>query len=68
MIMQPKYPDITIQLSGDDGNAFAILGKCHRAIRKAGLPREEWLAFEDEATSDDYNHLLATAMLWFDCD
>lgn len=24
----PKYPDITVQLTGKDGNAFYILGIC----------------------------------------
>lgn len=66
--MAPKYPDITVQLSNQDGNAFLILGYCQRAMKKAGLPKEEWLAFEHEATSGDYDHLLQTAMRWFDCD
>ena len=25
-VMTPKYPDITVQLVGQDGNAFAIMG------------------------------------------
>lgn len=32
----PKYPDITVQLTGKDGNAFYILGICLRAILAAG--------------------------------
>ena len=27
----PKYPDITVQLTGKDGNAFNILGICLQA-------------------------------------
>lgn len=34
--MIPKYPDITVTLTGRDGNAFAILGRCRAAARAAG--------------------------------
>ena len=63
--MNTKYPEITITLTGEDGNAFAILGRCYRAMRRAGL-HEEIQSFTDEATSGDYNHLLRTVMAWFD--
>ena len=64
--MQPKYPHITVHLTGNDGNAFLVLGLCQRAAKKAGLPKEEIDAFREEATSGDYDHLLQTAMRWFD--
>jgi len=54
-----KYPDIDVQITGQDGNAFAILGKVRNA-----LPREVRSEFMTEATSGDFNHLLATAMRW----
>ena len=63
--MTPKYPDITVTLTGEDGNAFAILGQCRKAARNAGLSEEEIADFETEATAGDYNHLLQTAMRWF---
>ena len=50
----PKYPDITVQLTGKDGNAFYILGICLRAMRRAGLSQEECEAFQAEATSGTY--------------
>jgi len=50
-----------VKLIGEDGNAFYILGKVKAALRKAGL-KEEAEKFMKEATSGDYNHLLATAM------
>ena len=62
-----KYPNVRIQLTGNNGNAFAILGLCQRAARKANLPADEIKAFMDEATGGDYDHLLATCMRWFDC-
>jgi len=54
-----KYPDIKVQLTGTDGNAFAILGKVKRA-----LPSDVRAEFVAEATSGDYNNVLATAMRW----
>jgi ABC-type sugar transport system substrate-binding protein len=65
--MNPKHPDITVELAGHDGNAFSVLGRCRKAAREAGLSEEEIATFMAEATADDYDHLLQTAMRWFDC-
>lgn len=62
--MQPKYPEIEVNIIGRDGNAFAILGACDRAAKRK-IPSVEWDSFMDEATSGDYNHLLRTVMKWF---
>lgn len=59
-----KYPDIRVKLSGEDGNAFFILGKVLRAMDKHGVSEEEKKQFEKEATSGDYDNLLATVMKW----
>ena len=64
--MTPKHPDITVTLTGLDGNAFAILGRCRAAARDAGLSDDEVAAFMDEAMAGDYDHLLQTAMRWFE--
>ncbi len=64
--MTPKHPDITVELTGHDGNAFAVLGRCRRAAREAGLSEDEIAAFMAEAAAGDYDHLLQTAMHWFD--
>ena len=32
----PKFPEIDVQLTGEDGNAFAVLGKVSKALRRAG--------------------------------
>lgn len=64
----PKYPDITVKLVGQNGNAFCILGICFRAMREAGLSQEELDNFHDEATSGDYNHLLMICMEWFNVE
>lgn len=57
----PKF-DIDVQLTGQDGNAFMVLGLVQRAMRRGGCSAEDIKSFTDEATSDNYDHLLQTAM------
>lgn len=64
----PKYPHIKVKLSESDGNAFAILGLCLSAAKAAGLSKDKIDAFRSEAMMKDYDHLLGTAMRWFDCE
>jgi Domain of unknown function (DUF4314) len=63
---QPRYPEVQVRLSGEDGNAFAILGRTAAPLRAAGVPQEQIDAFFAEATSGDYDHLLQTTMAWVD--
>jgi hypothetical protein len=60
----PKYPGVVVSMVGEDGNAFAILGRVQKALRDAGVEPEEVRAFVDEATAGDYDQLLATVMRW----
>ena len=55
-----------VQLVDEDGNAFAILARCRRAMRDAGWPVWSIADFLEEARSGDYNHLLATVMEYTD--
>ena len=55
-----------VKLTGTDGNAFALMGKCKQAGRKAGYTKEQLDAFLNEAMSGDYDHLLQTCCKWFD--
>jgi hypothetical protein len=64
--MTPKYPDIVVPLTGHDGNAYAILGRVLQAMRRAEIPEDARQAFQREATSGDYDHLLQTIMRWVD--
>ena len=64
--MQPKYPNIKVKLSGQDGNVFSLLGIMIRALQKGGLARPEIEAFKAEALNGDYDHFLQTAMKWVD--
>jgi len=64
--MSPKHPHIIVELTGCDGNAFAVLGRCRQAAQQAELPDELIATFTAEAMASDYDHLLQTAVLWFD--
>lgn len=58
----PKFPDIHVQLSGEDGNAFFIIGRTRAAMRKAGVSKDDVEAFIADAMSGDYHHVLNTVM------
>ena len=56
------YQMPTVQLIGEDGNAFAVLGKVRNALREAGASEEVVEDYITRATQGDYNHLLAVTM------
>ena len=64
-----KY-DITVELTGGDGNAFNILGVVLQAVRRSGHPDRKKIMKEytEEVTAGDYDHLLQTTMRWFDVE
>ena len=66
--MDVKYPNITVQLTGQDGNAFGIIGKVSGALRRGGVPKEEIAKFTSKAMSGDYDNVLTTCMEWVNCD
>lgn len=59
-----KYPNVDVQLSGEDGNAFFIIGRTRRALKKAGVPDREIEQFTEEAQSGDYENLLRVVGGW----
>jgi hypothetical protein len=66
--MSCKYPQIQVKLVGEDGNAFAILGRVRAAMRRAGLMPSEIDEFTKQATSGDYDFLLGTCMEWVEVE
>ena len=62
--MTVRFPEVSVQLTGEDGNAFAILSKVQKALRRGGASGEAIDEFMTEARSGDYDHLLQTAMRW----
>lgn len=69
----PKYPEVVVQLSGQDGNTFIIVSRVRSAITKY-LQREMKHSYSeadtigslffDEALAADANHAIATCMKW----
>lgn len=66
MSLDIKYPEITVKLVGEDGNAFSIIGRTTQALRRAGVSQDEISAFQEEAMSGDYDNVLQTVMKWVD--
>jgi len=54
-----------LNLVGQDGNAFAVLGLARRAAKKAEWSQEKIDAFLQEAMAGNYDNLLATCMKHF---
>ena len=62
--MDARFPEVVVPLAGADGNALAILGAVRRALSKAGVDAQTVNEFCDEATSGDYDNLLAVVFRW----
>lgn len=60
----PRYPNVKVQLSGEDGNAFAIIGRVALALRRAGVGEKEVDEFKNQAMQSDYDNVLQTCMAW----
>ena len=55
-----------VQLTGRDGNAFAIMGACRKAAQEAGWSRARIDAVMAAMTSGSYDHLLRVALEHFE--
>ncbi|WP_394908940.1 hypothetical protein [uncultured Helicobacter sp.] len=66
--MEIKYPHIKVRLVGQDGNAFAIIGRVTKAMRRAKVSLQEINQFQAEAMSGDYNHLLSVVMSYVEVE
>ena len=62
--MEVRYPEVQVQMVGEDGNAFAIIGRVSKALGRAGVSPEEVEKFSEEAMSGDYDALLRTVIRW----
>ena len=56
----------TLELVGQDGNAYVILDLAKRASQKAKWAEAQWNEFHTKATSGNYDNLLVTCMTYFD--
>lgn len=62
----PKYPDVFVKLVGEDGNAYAILARSMKAMRRAGKSEAQIDEFLQQAQSGDYAKLLMTCTEFFE--
>lgn len=65
---EPKYPEVKVKLVGEDGNAYAIMGRVSRAMHQAKLTNAQIEEFTDKATSGNYDNLLITVMEFVSVD
>ncbi len=66
--MVAEYKHIEVDLVGEDGNAFSIIGRVQTAMRRGGCTPEEVTEVLDEMKNGDYDHLLNTVMDTFAVD
>jgi hypothetical protein len=57
---------VKVKLIGENGNAFAIMGRVTQAMRRAHISKEVIDEYLREAKSGGYNHLLATTLEYVD--
>lgn len=57
----PTYPDVTVQLTGQDGNAFMVIGLIDRALRKQVSPEAAKTFTHEAMEQPSYDHLLRYA-------
>ncbi len=62
-----KY-SVAVDLVGEDGNAYAILGRVQKALSNAGVEKSERDLYFTEATAGDYDHLLRVTMDWVEAN
>lgn len=61
---EAKY-DVTVPLTGQDGNIFFIMGRVRGALKQAGASEGELEAFANEVTqSESYEAALRVVMRW----
>ena len=53
---------VKVKLIGEDGNAFAILSKVSKELRRAGYDLDFIKEYQAQAMSGDYDNLLQVTM------
>ena len=66
--MDEPITKVKVKLVGKDGNAFAIIGRVKEAMRKAKVDTATVQAYQKEAMSGDYDHLLRTTMKYVEVE
>ena len=63
-----KFPNVSVKLIGEDGNAFSIMGRVSKAMRRGGIEQAAIDEFLKDAMSGDFNHLLQVVMSYVAID
>lgn len=66
MSISVKHPDISVQLTGQDGNVFNLMGVVIRALRSNGFGNEVEDFISEVTSSKSYHEALAVMMQWVD--
>ncbi len=66
--MKEPFEKPTVKIVGEDGNAFSIMGSVTQALKRAGADKEYIDKYKTDATSGDYDHLLAVSMDYVDVE
>lgn len=61
-----KHPDISVQLVGQDGNVFNLMGVVIRALRENGFGDEVDDFVSEVTSSKSYHEALTVMMSWVD--
>jgi len=65
--MNVKFPHVKVKLVGEDGNAFAIMGRVQKAMREGCCREKDIERYVEQCTSGDYDNLLRITMETVDC-
>jgi hypothetical protein len=65
LVTSPEFKKVKVRLTGEDGNAFAIMGRVSRALKASGQ-REAAAEYIRRAMAADYYTLLAVTMEYID--
>lgn len=57
-----RFPGVKVQLAGQDGNAFAIIGRVSKALRTAGHPEAATQFCATAMQQPSYDDLLQLAI------
>lgn len=65
--MSNSKTGIEVNLIGEDGNVFNLMGIVSRAMRRNGISKDEIEQFQNEVTSSEsYDEALQVMMRWVD--
>ncbi len=60
--------DVRVKIIGEDGNAFAILGRVQKALRQVRYDKEFIGKYMEQATSGSYDNLLHATMTYVEVE